>query len=228
MRRRQYELPDSNPATRRQVHTRGVLDDPTRRVEHAVDLDTRPRLGSQIGARVIQRDACSTNISTPGASRHPDSRFRLRVQKRRSRVGVPCGSIRSGWGCAGEWLEGFGRNRVTLSVTPRAYSPLAKTMDTQIYRHFNGWRGTESNCRHRDFQSRALPTELPRRGAQSTAAPRASAQLEEAASGTVLPLLEGRSVLCIPPRRGARVKGRNRARSRCLVRHRSARPRCLG
>src|SRR6056297_3424295 len=24
------------------------------------------------------------------------------------------------------------------------------------------WRGTESNCRHRDFQSPALPTELPR------------------------------------------------------------------
>jgi hypothetical protein len=24
------------------------------------------------------------------------------------------------------------------------------------------WRGAESNCRHRDFQSRALPTELPR------------------------------------------------------------------
>jgi len=27
------------------------------------------------------------------------------------------------------------------------------------------WRGAESNCRHRDFQSRALPTELPRRAA---------------------------------------------------------------
>src|ERR1700688_3055178 len=25
-----------------------------------------------------------------------------------------------------------------------------------------GWRGTESNCRHYDFQSYALPTELPR------------------------------------------------------------------
>src|SRR5262249_18452389 len=25
------------------------------------------------------------------------------------------------------------------------------------------WRGTESNCRHYDFQSYALPTELPRR-----------------------------------------------------------------
>ena len=24
------------------------------------------------------------------------------------------------------------------------------------------WRGTESNCRHYDFQSYALPTELPR------------------------------------------------------------------
>ena len=30
---------------------------------------------------------------------------------------------------------------------------------------FNGWwRGTESNCRHYDFQSYALPTELPRPG----------------------------------------------------------------
>src|SRR5579864_9213479 len=26
------------------------------------------------------------------------------------------------------------------------------------------WRGTESNCRHYDFQSYALPTELPRHG----------------------------------------------------------------
>src|SRR5438876_193095 len=26
----------------------------------------------------------------------------------------------------------------------------------------NWWRGTESNCRHYDFQSYALPTELPR------------------------------------------------------------------
>src|SRR5688572_26958050 len=26
-----------------------------------------------------------------------------------------------------------------------------------------GWPGAESNCRHRDFQSRALPTELPGR-----------------------------------------------------------------
>src|SRR5207247_918468 len=25
------------------------------------------------------------------------------------------------------------------------------------------WRGAESNCRHRGFQPRALPTELPRR-----------------------------------------------------------------
>ena len=25
------------------------------------------------------------------------------------------------------------------------------------------WSGTESNCRHRDFQSLALPTELPDR-----------------------------------------------------------------
>src|SRR5947207_4552072 len=31
---------------------------------------------------------------------------------------------------------------------------------TEIFR--NGWRGTESNCRHYDFQSYALPTELPR------------------------------------------------------------------
>src|SRR5436190_1890262 len=30
-----------------------------------------------------------------------------------------------------------------------------------------GWRGTESNCRHYDFQSYALPTELPRPGARS-------------------------------------------------------------
>jgi hypothetical protein len=29
--------------------------------------------------------------------------------------------------------------------------------------HVDWWRGAESNCRHRDFQSRALPTELPRR-----------------------------------------------------------------
>lgn len=28
------------------------------------------------------------------------------------------------------------------------------------------WRGAESNCRHRDFQSRALPTELPRLGSR--------------------------------------------------------------
>ena len=28
-------------------------------------------------------------------------------------------------------------------------------------RCFEWWPGTESNCRHRDFQSPALPTELP-------------------------------------------------------------------
>ena len=28
----------------------------------------------------------------------------------------------------------------------------------------NEWAGAESNCRHCDFQSHALPTELPRRG----------------------------------------------------------------
>src|SRR5439155_5637480 len=43
------------------------------------------------------------------------------------------------------------------------------------------WRGTESNCRHYDFQSYALPTELPRHeaGRHNLAivpAPRSSAQ----------------------------------------------------
>jgi hypothetical protein len=33
-----------------------------------------------------------------------------------------------------------------------------------VNKEFDWWRGTESNCRHRDFQSRALPTELPRPG----------------------------------------------------------------
>src|ERR1019366_4954714 len=30
------------------------------------------------------------------------------------------------------------------------------------------WPGAESNCRHRDFQSRALPTELPGRNARTS------------------------------------------------------------
>ena len=33
------------------------------------------------------------------------------------------------------------------------------------------WRGTESNCRHYDFQSYALPTELPRPGGLATEEP---------------------------------------------------------
>src|SRR6266513_249462 len=32
------------------------------------------------------------------------------------------------------------------------------------------WRGTESNCRHYDFQSYALPTELPRHAGKVRAA----------------------------------------------------------
>ncbi len=35
------------------------------------------------------------------------------------------------------------------------------------------WRGTESNCRHGDFQSPALPTELPRRPISCLSCPRA-------------------------------------------------------
>jgi hypothetical protein len=48
------------------------------------------------------------------------------------------------------------------------------------------WRGPGSNWRHRDFQSRALPTELPRRAAVILRG------LAATASGTVLPLHEGR------------------------------------
>ncbi len=32
-----------------------------------------------------------------------------------------------------------------------------------VFRNKKWWPGTESNCRHRDFQSPALPTELPGR-----------------------------------------------------------------
>jgi hypothetical protein len=41
-----------------------------------------------------------------------------------------------------------------------------KEKDTELISsilfHVNWCRGTESNCRHGDFQSPALPTELPR------------------------------------------------------------------
>ena len=37
-----------------------------------------------------------------------------------------------------------------------------KALGDGVFGHGKWWRGTESNCRHYDFQSYALPTELPR------------------------------------------------------------------
>ena len=43
-------------------------------------------------------------------------------------------------------------------VSKRIFSPLP---DNGIVTRNEWWPGTESNCRHKDFQSSALPTELP-------------------------------------------------------------------
>ena len=57
----------------------------------------------------------------------------------------------------------------------------------------HGWcREPGSNWRHRDFQSRALPTELPRRAASILLPGAPTLPGNATASGTVLPLLEGR------------------------------------
>ena len=62
-----------------------------------------------------------------------------------------CGSRSRG----GERAEGVdpGVDPNATWLPPRGWIPL-----------ITGWRGAESNRRHHDFQSCALPTELPRRG----------------------------------------------------------------
>src|ERR671937_515818 len=52
--------------------------------------------------------------------------------------------------------DGEGRNRTGCETGGRARSPVRVRPEP-------GWRGPESNRRHHDFQSCALPTELPRR-----------------------------------------------------------------
>ena len=49
-------------------------------------------------------------------------------------------------------------------LTPRVFSPVQnrlKRRTPDIRRAFKEWAGTGSNRRHQDFQSCALPTELP-------------------------------------------------------------------
>jgi hypothetical protein len=49
-----------------------------------------------------------------------------------------------------------GKSRAPLQTAPKGVVWRARS------NRMVAWRGAESNCRHRDFQSRALPTELPR------------------------------------------------------------------
>ena len=51
----------------------------------------------------------------------------------------------------------------TAPEEPRNTKPVILGV-LEDYRHRMWWAGAESNCRHRDFQSRALQTELPARG----------------------------------------------------------------
>ena len=55
----------------------------------------------------------------------------------------------------------FGNNQIRLETS--SYKPTkAKTpARTQGFFSFRWWPGAESNHRHKDFQSSALPTELP-------------------------------------------------------------------
>ena len=61
----------------------------------------------------------------------------------------------------------FGHNLGTIAGFKRNQAP---TENPQVPDFINlTWcRGTESNCRHGDFQSPALPTELPRRKASAS------------------------------------------------------------
>jgi hypothetical protein len=72
------------------------------------------------------------------------------------------------WRCRADW-DTFGtRAPQALRPPPGVGTPGAARK--RITKPIPKWRGPESNWRHHDFQSCALPTELPRRGAQRLAA----------------------------------------------------------
>jgi len=81
-----------------------------------------------------------------------EENFAPRVQGQRSQD-RGMAHVRTGSG-------GAGRARALGVGRPRSSAVAAST----TWRDSPGWRGAESNCRHHDFQSCALPTELPRRG----------------------------------------------------------------
>ena len=65
-------------------------------------------------------------------------------------------------------------------VSHLSAKPILAADDSRNLRNCSGkwWRGTESNCRHYDFQSYALPTELPRhKGTHAQARPKMIARV---------------------------------------------------
>ena len=97
------------------------------------------------------------------------------------------------------------------------------------------WRGPGSNWRHRDFQSRALPTELPRRGGSHTTPPARPALEVQRPPGRCYRSSKAVAITCIRARFRPAVKsiratgsGPGRRRSRRRPRWRSARRHCPG
>ena len=113
-----------------------------------------PEIAGPAPGRPVMPSRVPTGIDPGGRDRAPPSVRRL---CRGGALGNRCG-IRSGKGCAcaGELRTHAQRAQARRAVTRRAQARRALA--------HQGWcPGAESNHRHCDFQSHALPTELPGR-----------------------------------------------------------------
>ena len=104
------------------------------------------------GGPSVRHGMCRACRAVGGCVDRPRSQF---VMAERSRA--PRGGVRSAVPCAGTSSDVAPMSRMLASVT---WPFLSVSCSAEA-----GWcRGAESNCRHHDFQSCALPTELPRHG----------------------------------------------------------------
>ena len=71
---------------------------------------------------------------------------------------------RGGEGVGAEWLLRTKLFHTVLCEKPCDNRAIEKRSTVSLATLCIWWPGTESNCRHKDFQSSALPTELPGQG----------------------------------------------------------------